>query len=435
MKQQKGHAALLFILFFPLFFGFIALATDGVRAMQLKVRMHEATESGILAVIASNRFDTAADDANNREIMRNYLDFYFPDNIGIENVNITRKPCDQIAECIEGVNLRGELRYFEYDVRAQVKIASWFPGGNGFVGMGPELKASDGARAKKKQSETIDVILVADYSGSMEDTWSGRDRKYQAVHRIMGMIADELDKFNQIIANVGGTNRNTIGLSPFNFYSRNMMGCSYSDYYTNVQLTINDMFDEKGMDRCIPQTMLGGGERSANYFTIPLMTQPRNFVTSLSQFRPSGGTNFLQGFIRGVRLARQGTNTRRLVVILSDGEDNPNHRMRIYNAAQRQYQMSSKYSNEMSAEAVNAGICRAAKRGIEGDLTPDGKAVKARFAAIGFGEAGSNGYDPYTNEPLMDCVGEENVFKAENEQEILNKILELITEEIGTLTH
>lgn len=51
--------------------------------------------------------------------------------------------------------------------------------------------------------------------------------------------------------------------------------------------------------------------------------------------------------------------------------------------------------------------------------------ITTKMTVIGFD------YDLSSNPGLSRCVGTDNVFKAENYDEIYNKILELIVEEIG----
>ncbi|NAX09131.1 TadG, partial [Vibrio sp. V40_P2S30T141] len=53
--------------------------------------------------------------------------------------------------------------------------------------------------------------------------------------------------------------------------------------------------------------------------------------------------------------------------------------------------------------------------------------VQARMVAVGFA------YDINAYPQMKNCVGEDNVFSARNPDDIKNKILELITEEIGHL--
>ncbi len=64
----------------------------------------------------------------------------------------------------------------------------------------------------------------------------------------------------------------------------------------------------------------------------------------------------------------------------------------------------------------------------QGMKTPDGEQMTASMSVIGFD------YELDANVGLRNCVGVDNVYKAENTDDILNQILSLITEEVGHLT-
>ena len=66
---------------------------------------------------------------------------------------------------------------------------------------------------------------------------------------------------------------------------------------------------------------------------------------------------------------------------------------------------------------------------LEGKLSRTGSAVSARLAVIGFGD----NYESDNNPNLKNCVGAENVFDAQDEDEIYDKLIELIGESIGRL--
>ncbi|OOF10508.1 hypothetical protein BZG79_10490 [Salinivibrio sp. MA427] len=100
-----------------------------------------------------------------------------------------------------------------------------------------------------------------------------------------------------------------------------------------------------------------------------------------------------------------GANPRRLIILLSDGADN---------------------FTDTTDKLIEADMCTNIIEHLN-SLNVDGEPVKARMTAVGF--ADSEDIPPQ----MESCVGEDNVFSAENPDEIKNKILELITEEIGHL--
>ncbi|GAK83917.1 protein TadG [Vibrio ponticus] len=72
-------------------------------------------------------------------------------------------------------------------------------------------------------------------------------------------------------------------------------------------------------------------------------------------------------------------------------------------------------------------MCDKIREHLDGLTASNGDPVTSRISVIGFD------YDVSSNKGLQTCAGSDNVFKAQNKNEILNKILELISEEIGHL--
>ncbi|MEZ9417739.1 hypothetical protein AB4189_26805, partial [Vibrio sp. 10N.286.49.E1] len=91
-------------------------------------------------------------------------------------------------------------------------------------------------------------------------------------------------------------------------------------------------------------------------------------------------------------------------VILSDGDDN---------------------DPDMTSALVEEGMCTEIIDGLSSDRTISGRPVTAQLALIGFT------YDVSDNKALSDCVGKSNVYDASNPDELLEIILNLISEEIG----
>jgi tight adherence protein G len=113
--------------------------------------------------------------------------------------------------------------------------------------------------------------------------------------------------------------------------------------------------------------------------------------------------------MRGAQMLSEGTNPRRLLIVLSDGDDTGSTQTNIHR------------------KLVDAGMCNKIREELSSGTSASGQTIKARLAVVGFD------YDVNDNTALRDCAGDENVFKAQNTDDILNKILELITEEIGHL--
>tara|TARA_Y100001956_G_C4127358_1_gene191004 strand:- start:2833 stop:4083 length:1251 start_codon:yes stop_codon:yes gene_type:complete len=412
IKKQSGHAALLFAMIIPGLFGLFTLASDGARALQTKARIEDASEIAVLAIAAHNddNKDSQGPESGsrvNRKIATDYLEAYLHDTTEISEIKIRKYNCDQIKECRDGL-ARGEARFFQYEVEATSKHTSWFPGNKAIEGFGDNFSTKGAAVARKYQSEAVDIIFVSDYSGSMEWYWSGgSNRKYIDLRNIIKEVTNELQKFNDL----NNTDDNTVGLTAFNYYTHTKPSnknyyCKLTQMvskngYFNASRTVRDIFVEKNSSYCRSQS----NDRS-RFNDLPLTDNYTSFNNSVQNFYPNHGTASFQGIIRGAQMLKKGKNPRRLLIVLSDGEDgDPNRHQQL----------------------VNAGMCTKIVDTLSADKTSDGHAIKARLAVVGFD------YDVNKNRALQQCVGAENVYKAQNKDDILNKILELITEEIGHL--
>lgn len=413
LSKQSGHAAILFAMIIPALFGLFTLASDGARALQTKARIQDAAEVATLAVSAHNADNTDSSGADsgsqiNRDIATDFLEQYMVDMTEVSDLKIIKKNCDDIKECRDGLNI-GEARFFQYEVEAKTDHKSWFPGNEAIVGFGESFTVAGAATARKYQSEAVDVVFAADFSGSMADGWNGGNKKkYKDLRDIIEEVTVELEKFN----NLNNTELNTVGVSAFNFYTYSLVSAPgnskkycYVDQATrnrngiDADQTVKNMFIVK--TNC--------AETSNKIFTDISLTSDYAYLNStIKGFKPDNGTASYQGIIRGAQLLSEGDNPRRLLIVLSDGDDWKEH---------------AGYSQEL----VDAGMCDDIKTKLNSELTPSGQRITAKMSVVGFD------YDVNDNRALLDCAGEENVFKAQDKQDILDKILELITEEIGHL--
>ncbi|WP_340642535.1 TadE/TadG family type IV pilus assembly protein [Photobacterium damselae] len=432
-KAQQGHASILFAIMIPVLFGIFTLASDGARAIQTKARIEDATEAASLAIAAHNDPNVNSDGLGsgskvNRRIATDYLKAYITDIDSISSLKIYRRNCEDIPECSAGLN-KGKSRFFEYEVEALTTQNSWFPGNNVISGFGDTFSTRGHSLARKYQSEAVDVVFAADFSGSMLNSWTGGRQKYRDLVRVINDVTNELEKFNNI--NVADKkNQNMIGISPynsntfskFNNYNSCFMKQDYFEKdsrdhrkkkYVDIKRTINNIFVEKGNDSC----GFKSSRPSAVFHDIDLTRDFDKFNKEIKAFEPGNGTGSYQGIIRSAQMLRKGTNSRRLLIIISDGED----------WDEGTYSGYKETDKEIANKLVNAGMCNKIRETLNLDKTPSGQEIKTRIAVIGFD------YDANKNKALLNCAGEENVFKAQYRDELLDQILSLITEEIGHL--
>ncbi|GIC75565.1 pilus assembly protein [Moritella sp. F3] len=397
-KRQQGHAALLFTMIVPVLFGIFALATDGVRALQSKARLGDAAEVAILTIAAKNADNSDADFSGsgsrvNRDIATRVISNYFynQDSILPQYLKISKLACDDIPECREGLK-KGRNRFYEYRIEAKTKLNTWFPGNESIVGFGDSFTVGHAAKARKYVNQTVDVVFASDFTGSMKGQWNGR-KKIDALKTVMESIIVEIEKFDLLT-----DGKNAVGIVPFNFVTADRYGRKFTNHIYNVDKTISQLWQE---GRPVV-------ESDVSFYDIPLTNNYNYVISQFKAFTPSGKTSSYEGVIRGAQMLKKGKNPRRLLIVLSDGHDS--------------------YTYKLRHEALNnKGYCKLIKRGLSTDKNEQGERYSAKLAVIGFD------YDINKNKELARCVGIDNVYKAENEQEILDKILELISEEIGHL--
>ncbi|WP_224067619.1 TadE/TadG family type IV pilus assembly protein [Vibrio penaeicida] len=428
LQQQRGHAAILFAIALPALFGLFVLATDGAYALQAKARIDNATEVAALALSAkdaSNKDSAGAGSGSavNRKIATDYIGAYMGDRTKVKNLRITRLECEQIPECKAGIK-KGEQRYIQFNVRADYDHATFFTSGDPASGFDGKVTVSSAATSQKFEGDAVDIIYAADFSGSMNKGWSGGNKsKVEDLKDIIVEVNEKLKDYND------KNNRkyvNTVGIIPFrsaikakirgtNRYCEMSQLVRKSKRYSweklrpheiNYSKTAKQIFVEKGSSNCVHQPNWARDKE------VELTTNFSDFNSKLNGFVAHWGTASYQAIIRGAQLLKDGKNARRLIIILSDGADS--NIANINNATVHQ-------------KLVDLGYCDTIRKELSKGKTKDGRKIKAKIAAIGFA------YDAEKNRALKECVGADNLYKAENKAEIKSKILDLITEEIGHL--
>ncbi|MHA2937454.1 TadE/TadG family type IV pilus assembly protein [Vibrio sp. RC27] len=446
VKKQRGHAAILFAMIIPVLFGVFMLGSDGARAVQDKARLNEALEVASLAVSAQassnsvTRQNTAAD----------YISYYFPlAEVETGDINVTVTTCNP-GSGTAGCNSDSEERYFNYEVTGTITQDSWFPGNDVIAGFGETYDVASYSASRKYQSEAIDVMLVADFSASMYQYWDGGDnRKFEDVIEILKEVAGVLKDYNDNITE--GYALSTIGVSGYDFYAKNSdddfvagILCSKSAYkqgnkfywatfsdgrctseypthpgvnILDVASTISNVFNTS---HAIHSSGWSNGEVTniSKFTNIELTSDTESFITDInspSNFHiakdEGSGTASFAGIIRGAQLLDEGNNDKRLLIVLSDGGD-----------SYTDISDSDSYqSNNFSDQLYDAGLCDTISSHFENDD------IDITMAVIGFD------YEIDDFPQLANCVGTDNVYEAQNTEEIADTILSLITEEIGHL--
>lgn len=436
--KESGNAALIFVIMFPFLIGMFILGTDGARALQDKARLEDAAEVATLTVAAQNSDDDGVRQATAKKIVQ----AYFP-TATVGTIDLTRLACGDNENC---KNTTGQ-RFFEYRLTSvTISEDSWLYSNDASIGsMGKSFDIKGSSIARKYQSQAVDVVLVSDYSASMYNSMSSSSQaKYKDLNDIVVDVAAELEKFNKLN---NDDKVNTLSIVGFDMHtSRNVttterefadhLSCygpcsstypgygTVKKYYRNgyqyyyqyydggldAKSTVENIFDES-KTVWLPEADVNN---ISVFHTVPLTDPATDFFTNsymTTNFYIPGnngsGTASYTGLIRGAQIANTGKNPRRIIIILSDGEDsNPTITDELINSG-----MCSTILSKLNSETVD----------VDGVTTQ----VKARLAAVGFD------YDVKANPQMANCVGSDNVYRAQTPDDIKNKILELITEEIG----
>jgi tight adherence protein G len=451
-SQQSGHAAILFVLFIPILFGVFTLGTDGARALQDKARMNEATEVASLAVAAQNSDSSSVQ----KNTAKAFISYYFPySDIQADDLTITKITCTEDTKNSACTDTDSNVLYYQYTITGSVTQDTWFSTSTTELGMGDKYNLGGSSMSRKYESESVDVVLVADFSASMYDKWSGgNQRKFIDLKDVMIDVAEQVAKYNSKQEG----DKNTIGIVGFDFYTSTMNGSTrefYGNIYCDKIITIT--YDKHGRSslswinssdgRCYSKyptnpdySQLNAGKTISRIFTASDVIHSKPWyssdVTNISKFRSipltsnidsletdiknssyfnitadnGSGTASFAGLIKGAQIAASGDNPRRLIIILSDGADSYVEK-----------------SNNFSDQLINGGLCTTITNTLNSQKTSAGRSVISTLAVIGFD------YDINKYPQLSNCVGSDNIYKAENKSDISSKILELISEEIGRL--
>ncbi|USH05071.1 pilus assembly protein TadG [Grimontia kaedaensis] len=425
-KKQKGIATIIFVVMYPLFFSIFVFAIESTRYLQTHARLGDAVEMASLAVAAN----ASKVESENKVLAQKVTNVFIPDGkIEQSDIAIVRKSCDEIYgnDCGKpGVYDEEGLIFTEYKVVVNADFDSWYPQNDYHLGYEEVQEMGGRAVSRKYQGYTIDVAFVADFSGSMQDSWNGK-RKYRGVIDVISDITRKLETFNEKTEQElnGSPLKNRAAFIGYNMYPNNG-----SQFYSNVDYNSNSSSLTWQWWRNIPNinfsattsdplnnryTSINGRHSSDDsyFYTLNLTDEFSQFRSTISSFYPDYGTASYEGLIDAAKIVSQGENVRKLIIVLSDGVD----------SARGQDQ---RYPGYAALRLYQEGLCDNIISALESQTISD-RDVEAKIFVIGFD------YDLETNPGLKICAGEDNIQSADSYQEIFDTVLELISEEVGHL--
>ncbi|MGR5299067.1 TadE/TadG family type IV pilus assembly protein [Vibrio mediterranei] len=234
LRQQNGVAIIVVALTLIALSGAIQLAIESGRMLQEKNRLADATEAATLAVSIANRKDPLIIN----KLARQYLEHYVP-SLTFKNISVKRD---------EGIDIIDENphRYVKYEVKATGDLDKSIDVLNSKNHSHESYKIANNAMAKTYMLPTdMDLVFVADFSGSMTRYWHGKSQLAHLKQQI-NTISSEL--ISPTATKKGYMHR--VGFVPFNLRTKE-----------NIS----------GSERCITQL---------EYHSIPVSLHNHNYNVS-----------------------------------------------------------------------------------------------------------------------------------------------------------
>ncbi|MBN6069908.1 pilus assembly protein [Aggregatibacter actinomycetemcomitans] len=407
----------------------------------------------------------------NQELVQGLVKLYLrsDDSKGQKNSSPVTIKEPFLAECLEEKtqpkNQNGTAKSVACVVQGSVQRKFWLPWGQTLVSSNQLHDGRVGINSgktyavKEKQiTIPIDLMMVTDLSGSMKWYIDRQVEAYPPNRRI-----DALVEVVSEVQNILLPKQNKESVSPYNrmgFVSfaagarqkGETSGCVLP-YYAQQSKTreISDLLKrsirrglkelEKNMDtaKTVSQIKQFNGEKQTYDFTFDngryclggnrgkettqawFDQKKPNVAEALSKIEPLGGTAVTSGMLIGINLmasknsepeaapSKLNTNTRRVLLILSDGEDN-------------------QPSEQTLVKLMNAGLCREIKEKMNSLQDPKYGQVEPRVAFIAFGtKLPDNQLNAWKQ-----CVGK-HYYSVFSKQGLLDAFKQIISfeEEVG----
>jgi len=176
--KQQGVAAIWYIFLIGAIMSLGALAIEGTRYIEKKARLGDAMEAASIAVSTSDRVTEKFDKDTALKVAKLWTNYYIPDEKGIE-LEVDRSDKKELYG-IDSLVTPYEVEYFRYDVSAKTIHDSWFRFSN-WASFDEQVKvANKGTSGRIKGGhEPVDIVFVADYSGSMNNCLRGSSKEYK----------------------------------------------------------------------------------------------------------------------------------------------------------------------------------------------------------------------------------------------------------------
>lgn len=395
IADESGVYAISFVMLSGFLLGMAALGLEGSRYISERARLSDAMEQAALALTAE---DNGAGAPRNDVLATDYFRAWMRHDIAVY------KPQVRVYRGSESGS--SSLSYVEYRVSGQTLQDSWFSS-TFFPSFGKQVVLGDNGAARKYRS-SMDVIFVTDFSNSMNQSFDG-STKLDELKRIVLQLSKELFSYDI---------NNKVGFIPFGWGGRQGNYCDLpfvtngtfpddnleqEDYYNlesyvDVRATVaaiprrvNDM--QIPLSKVVESMCLS----ASSSWKVPL-TASISRIQQIQNMTAKGGTLVSSGVLLGVPYLVDGTASRKIMVIVSDGSDDP-----------------AKIT--LTPRLINAGMCNKIRQAI----STEHSVGKIAFIGINY-------------QPTYDwkrCVGERNFFLPTNIRQLEDTLRRAVFEEVG----
>ncbi|WP_347253396.1 TadE/TadG family type IV pilus assembly protein [Leminorella grimontii] len=397
-RNERGAIAIMFVLMGGFLLGMAALGFEGSRFLIERARLSDAMEQAALALAAEdNGNQTPEAVARNRVLATLYLGSY------MRNDKSVSAPAISVSDVISVPHSNDSVQYVEYRLNAVTEHDAWFSSSY-FPSFQSTVYVGDNGAARKYRAN-IDVVFAVDFSNSMNGELSGGGSKVEELKRIVLKLSRELYSYNV-------TNR--VGFVPFDWGigsgGRCIMPISTNTRLDEIPGAVVDTFENYIDYAETLNAIPGEPANSVNAIAVEhwaclkstnahevLLTDRYDEISQISDMVAYGNTFISPGILRAAQLLSHSRAAKRVIVIVSDGEDHPNIQPTI--------------------NLINGGMCDR----IKASMATRYSAGKIAFVGVG--------YKPSTD--WTACVGKNNFFVSESVDELEKDLRRAVFEEVG----
>ncbi|WP_312629340.1 TadE/TadG family type IV pilus assembly protein [Scandinavium sp.] len=419
ISDRRGAFAISLAMLGAFLLSMAALGLEGSRYITEQARLSDAMEQAALALTAEDNGEGAS---RNDVLSMSWLDAY------MNHAEKIDKPIIRVLHgSADGVH---KLAWVEYRLSSRVQQSSWFASSY-FPSFNKQVKVGDNGAARKFRSN-IDVAFAVDFSGSMRQSIDkeigdkSKPWKMDVAKQITVKLARQLAEYNidnkvAFIPFGWGTRKGNLCTPQFvlnsplppDVFGKNSEGnirelYNYIDYQRTIDAIPNQVNDIRINVANIPELLclsFHSPESEEEKLTmtqaqtIPLTADPDYLENTIINMSASDRTLVSSGMLEGTQVLAKGTASRKVLVIVSDGQDWP-----ILNEG-------------ITEKLLNTGLCEK----IRSVLTTPYSVGKIAFIALK--------YNPTSD--WEKCVGANNFYTAQNYQEFEDAMTRAVYEEVG----